>query len=165
MKTALTIGAISGAVVGVWGILQVVLGSMTRIEHSAWQSLQTGFFVTMLAACFAAGWLAARKSGRRFDGAWAGLTSGAIATGAFVLTLLFLSFFLAEAMVQYPFEHEDYMRRGAGSVRGFLNADGMWHEVVGLNLLLWAAITPIQATIGALGGTFWIWFSRSRALG
>lgn len=148
----MTIGVSVGAVLGVWGILQVVLGSMTRIEPHAWRGLQSGFFVAVLAGSVLAGWLATRQSGHAKDGAWAGLLAGVIGHGAFVVALLGLSYFFAEAMVQYPFEQEDYSRRGAGSVRQFLDSEGTWREVVGLSLTLWAAFAAIQAGLGALGG-------------
>jgi hypothetical protein len=134
--------------IAVVGIAFVLVSTLTAIDYRAWLWLNTGFGLLVTVTAFV------RAAGRTgWSGWWRGFSTAAAGSLLFVVMLLAWIYVAADRLVQFPFDHYDYISSGAGSVREYLSGPG-WTEFWTATALAWVLMLVVFALVAAGGAAF-----------
>jgi hypothetical protein len=130
------------------GVAFVLVSTLTTIDYRAWLWLNSGFGLLVTATAFV------RAAGRTgWSGWWRGFSAAAAGSLIFVVVLLAWIYIFADRLVQFPFDHYDYISSGAGSVGEYLSGRG-WTEFWTATALAWGLMLPVFALVAAGGSAF-----------
>jgi hypothetical protein len=134
-------------IVGV-GLAFVLVSTLTTIDYRVWLWLNSGFGLLIAATAFVR---AARRRG--WAGWWSGFGAAAAGSLLFVVILLAWVGLATDRLVQFPFEHYDYVSSGAQSVGEYLSASG-WTEFWTTTVFSWAVMLVVFALVAAGGSAY-----------
>lgn len=149
MSSIVRIGIRVGLVIGILGLINVYVSTMTGISRSVWSTLQGGFPMLILYLCGWAGVKAYPETKTLGRAALAAGIAGLLGIVLFNGALIAVGTLLKDSVRQFPFAAEDLVKKGIAP-RDYLASPEGSRDLI-TSAIRSLVMVPMTAGFGAVG--------------